>query len=70
MNNMFNKYTTLVENGTFNTVSETQKKLVALQAKIKKQEQFLKDRNLSLSKKLLGRLKNKLGKEDKRTPLV
>lgn len=52
MSNMLNKYMTLVENGTFNTVNKTEKKIVALQAKIKKQEQVLKDGNLSLSKKL------------------
>ena len=58
MTNMNNKYLTLVEDGTFNQLTETDKKIVALQSLVKKQEQQLKDGNLTLSKQLMGKLRN------------
>ena len=63
MTNMNNKYLSLVEDGTFNQLTETDKKKVALQSLVKKQEQKLRDVNLILSKKLMGKLRKM--KEDR-----
>ena len=56
MTNMNNKYLSLVEDGTFNQLTETDKKKVALQSLVKKQDQQLRNGNLTLSKQLMGKL--------------
>ena len=59
MTNMLNKYNTLVENGNFNQPSDLDKKIVVLQARVKQQEQLIKDNKLTLSKKLKDKLNDK-----------
>ena len=46
MNKTLNKCLKLVDNGPFNSTSATEKKMVALQVKFKKQEQLPQNRNL------------------------
>ena len=64
MTNMLNKYNTLVKSGKFNKPSEMDKKIVALQAKLKQQETIIKDSKLTLSKKLKEKLTNKRSSRD------
>ena len=50
MTNMLNKYKTVVKNGNFNRPSNLDKQTVALQARLKQQENLIKDNKLTLSK--------------------
>lgn len=71
MTNMNSRYLSLVEDGLFNHPTKTAKQIVALQLLIKKQDQQLKDGNLTLSKQLIGKLKkfkDKVGPRENRHP--
>ena len=65
MTNMLNKYNTLVESGRFNKPSEMDRKIVALQAKLKQQETIIKDSKLTLTKNLKAKLTGKRSSRDK-----
>ena len=66
---MSNKYLTLVEDGTFNKPLEMDQKIVALSAMVKQQAQELKDKRLTLSKKLLDKIEErKAGRQPGASP--
>ena len=56
MESVESKFKTLVENKQFKKLTPTEEKIVAMQAQLKKQDQQLKDKRLTISNKLLDKL--------------
>ena len=64
MTNILNKYSTLVNNSNSNRPNNLDKKIVPLQAKLKQQQNIIKDNKLILSKNLKDKLHGKRQNKD------